>query len=157
MRTKALLLAGICLLAFTAFVVAGERPWMDMANCDFCKPWMESGLMKEMTHDQYTTTSGCVTVCTVPTAKIDTYRKNSAMMNVLGAKAAKGEKVNMCMSCETMGGLMARGAKMEEVPTKNGSIMLLTSTDAAVVADIHKWVKRNDEEMKKMMSAAPEK
>jgi hypothetical protein len=94
---------------------------------------------------------------TVPSDKMETFKKVSAQMDVLGKKASAGEKVNMCQSCATMGSFFPRGAKMDYVMIKNGSAMLLTSTDQTVVADMQKWAKRNMEETAKMMSAQPEK
>ena len=68
-------------------------------------------------------------------------------------KAAAGEKVQMCGSCEAMGSFFMRGAKMEELFMKSGVAMPMTSSDSSLVADMHKWAKRNAEEEKKMKAA----
>ncbi len=148
-----LMLAAAFIVGVAAFVIAGEKPWLDMQNCDFCKPWVESGLMKEMTHEQVPISNGVLCLSSVSEKRFADYKKTSMLMNEIGKKAAAGEKVNMCGSCETMGSFFMRGAKMEEAWTKSGSAMLLTSSDSTVVADMHKWVQKNNEEFAKM--AAP--
>lgn len=153
-KRLSLMFVASVVIAAAAFLVAGEKPWLDMANCDFCKPWMETGLMKEMTHEQVPISNGVLCLSSVPEARMADYKKTSALMNEIGNKAAKGEQVKMCGSCETMGSFFMRGAKMEEAWTKTGSAMLITSSDSTVVADIHKWVKKNDEEFAKMMKPA---
>lgn len=140
-------------LAATFVVAADEKPWLDMQNCDFCKPWIATGLMNDLTHEQVAMKTGVLTIMTCPEKRMAEFKKTSALMNEIGAKAMKGEPVKMCGSCEAMGSFFMRGATMEEVWTKNGSVSLLTSTDPAVVADMHKWVQKNNEEYAKM--AAP--
>ena len=63
-----------------------------------------------------------------------------------------GHEVPLCGSCEAFGAALGKGAIKEQIELKNGSVMLLTSSDEAVLADLHKWIDRNDEEMKKMMA-----
>ena len=155
-KMSSMLVLAVILIA-TAFGIAGEKPWLDMQNCEFCKPWLANGLMKEMTHEQLPISNGVVCVSSVPEKRFAEYKKTSEMMNEIGKRAAAGEKIQMCGSCEAMGSFFMRGAKMEEVWTKNGSIMLLTSTDPAIVAEMHKWAQKNDEEFDKMMSAKPTK
>ena len=141
-------------LASVLVVAADEKPWLDFANCDFCKPWMTTGLMNEMTHEMVPMKNGVMTVMTCPEKRMAEFKKTSAMMNEIGAKAAKGEPVKMCGSCEAMGGLLMRGATMEEVWLKSGCVMLMTSADPAVVADMHKWAQKNNEEYAKMPAPA---
>ena len=147
------ILVGIVVLAGTAFLIAGERPWFDMQNCVFCKPWMETGLMKVMQDNQYPMSNGVVTVSTVPATRMADYKKVCGQMDALGKRAMSGEKLQMCQSCETMGSFFARGAKMEQIWTKDGSVSMLTSSDSTLVADMQKWAQRNMDERKKMGSA----
>lgn len=155
---KRVTLAALALtLLVAALLIAGEKPWLDFTTCDFCKPWTQNGLMNEMTHEQLNISNGVITIVSVPAARLDEYRKTSALMNEIGARAAKGEKVNMCGSCESMGAMMMKGAKMEEVPTKTGSVMLLTSADPAMVTELHNWTKKNLDEYAKLTAATPKK
>lgn len=145
----------ILALAAAFVIAADEKPWLDFNNCDFCKPWMSSGLMSEMTHEMVPMKNGVMTVMTCPEKRMAEFKKTSAMMNEIGAKAGKGEPVKMCGSCEAMGGLLMRGAQMEEVWLKSGSVMLMTSSDPALVADMHKWAQKNIEEYAKMPAPTP--
>ncbi|MCC6961988.1 MAG: hypothetical protein IT585_01910 [candidate division Zixibacteria bacterium] len=155
---KRITLAALALtLLVAALLIAGEKPWLDFNNCDFCKPWTQNGLMNEMTHEQLNISNGVMTISTVPAARLADYRKTSAMMNEIGQRAAKGEKVNMCGSCEAMGAMMMKGAKFEEVPTKTGSVILLTSSDPAMVTELHDWAKKNLDEYAKMTMTTPKK
>ncbi len=155
---KRVTLAALALtLLVAALVIAGEKPWLDFNTCDFCKPWTQNGLMNEMTHEQLNISNGVMTIISAPAARLEEYRKTSAMMNEIGARAAKGEKVNMCGSCEAMGAMMMKGAKMEEVQTKTGSVILLTSSDSAMVTELHTWAKKNLDEYAKMPAPAAKK
>ncbi len=156
-KRMSLMLVVAFVVAAAAFLVAEEKPWLDMANCDFCKPWMETGLMKEMSHEQLPIANGVLCISSVPEKRLAEYKKTSALMNEIGQKAAKGEPVKMCGSCAAMGSFFTRGAKMEEVWTKTGSVMLLTSSDPALVTEMHNWAKKNDEEFAKMMKPADTK
>ncbi|MGB5108037.1 MAG: hypothetical protein WBP29_08340 [Candidatus Zixiibacteriota bacterium] len=153
-KKVSLMFVAAIVIAAAAFLVAEEKPWLDMANCDFCKPWTENGLMTVVAQEQVPISNGALCLSTVPEARMAEYKKTSALMNEIADKATKGEPVKMCGSCETMGSFFMRGAKMEEAWTKTGSVMLITSSDSTVVADIHKWVKKNDEEFAKMMKPA---
>ena len=52
--------------------------------------------------------------------------------------AAAGEKARLCAECKAMRGAMASGKLNREVVNiEGGSLTLITSSDAAVVAKIH--------------------
>jgi len=143
----------IMAVALAVVAVAQEKPWYDMKSCEFCKPWSTPEMTKNMTFDQVECASGVLTVISFPESFRPSYKAASAQMNALSAKAATGQKIQMCGSCETMGSFFMRGAKMEEIPTKSGVVQLLTASDSSLVADMHKWAKRNAEEQKKMLAA----
>ncbi len=143
----------IMAIAMVAVAVAQEKPWYDMKNCEFCKPWLTPEMMKNCTWDQREVSNGVMTLCFFPESFRESYKKASAQMGALSKRAATGEKIPICGSCEAMGSFFMRGAKMEEVPTKSGVVQLLTASDSSLVADMHKWAKRNAEEQKKMLAA----
>ena len=154
MKHKLLVIAlAIMAIALIAVAVAQEKPWYDMKNCEFCKPWSTPVMMKNCTWDQREISNGVMTVGLFPESFRDTYKKASAQMEALSEKAVFGEKIQMCGSCETMGSFFMRGAKMEEVPTKSGVVQLMTASDSTLVADMHKWAQRNAQEEKKMKAA----
>jgi hypothetical protein len=154
MKHKLLVIAvAIMAVALVAIAVAEEKPWYDMKNCEFCNPWTTPEMMKNMTSDQVACASGVITILTFPESLRPSYKAASAQMNALSAKAATGQKIQMCGSCETMGSFFMRGAKMEEIPTKSGVVLMMTASDSTLIGDMHKWAQRNAEEEKKMKAA----
>jgi hypothetical protein len=147
------IVVAIMAVALVAVAVAQDKPWYDMKNCEYCKPWTTPEMMKNCTWDQREISNGVMTLCFFPESFRETYNKASAQMGTLSMKAAKGEKVQMCGSCEMMGSFFMRGAKMEEVPTKSGVVQLMTASDTTLVAEMHKWAQRNVDEEKKMKAA----
>ncbi len=146
------LCAGLLLLASAA--MAQEKAWFDFEHCDMCKNFTGNpDLMKGMTCESHNVANGMMSVTIVKPELVASLREAMAKCNAMGEKLMAGEKFNLCGSCEAMGTLMARGAKYEEIELQNGGVMLLTSADAAVVADIHKWTDRTNEEMKKFMES----
>jgi hypothetical protein len=145
-------LALVLAMAFVAFAAA-EKPWYDMKNCEFCKPWATPEMTKNCVFDQVAIGNGVLSLVQFPESFRPKYMAASAEMEAISKKAASGEKVNMCGSCEMMGSFFMRGMKFEEIPTKTGIAMLMTSSDSALVADMHQWVKRNLDEEKKMKAA----
>jgi hypothetical protein len=143
----------IMAVASIAVAVEQEKPWCDLKNCEFCKPWSTPEMLKNCTWDQHEISNGVMTLALFPESFRETCKKASAQMDALGKRAAGGEKIQMCGSCEMMGSFFMRGAKMEEIPTKSGAVMLLTASDPTLIADMHKWAKRNAEEEKKMKAA----
>jgi hypothetical protein len=150
MRNRLLIIVVVIMaVTLVAIAVAQEKPWYDK-NCEFCKPWMTPEMMKNCTWDQRGISNGVMTLCFFPESFRESYKKASAQMQALSMKAAAGEKVQMCGSCEAMGSFFMKGAKMEEVPTNSGVVQLMTASDSSLVADMHKWAKRNADEQKKM-------
>jgi len=154
MKHKLLVIVlAIMAVASIAVAVEQEKPWYDMKNCEFCKPWSTPEMMKNVTWEQLETANGVLTVTLFPESFRPNYKAASGQMQELSMKAAAGEKVKMCRSCETMGSFFMRGVQMEELYMKSGVVMLMTSSDSSLVADMHKWAKRNAEEEKKMKAA----
>ena len=152
-RTLFFVAAIAMVVAMVAVAVAQEKPWYDMKNCDFCKVWSTPEMMKNMSYEQHNISNGVLIANFFPETFRESYKKASAQMDVVSKKAAAGEKVQMCGSCEKMGSFFMRGMKMEEVYLKNGVTMLMTSNDSTLVADMHIWAQRNADEEKKMKAA----
>jgi hypothetical protein len=154
MKHKLLVIAvAIMAVALVVVAVAQEKPWYDMKNCEFCKPWSTPEMKKNMTFDQVECASGVLTVISFPESFRPNYKAASAQMDAISKKAATGEKIQMCGSCMAMGSFFMRGAKMEEIPTKSGVVLLMTASDSTLVGDMHKWAQRNADEEKKMKAA----
>ncbi len=152
--TRSRTLIGLCsaLFVLASIVFAGDKPWLDFEHCDMCKNFMTNpDLVKGMKCETHNIATGFVSVTTVKPELLGALRDASAKCDELGKKLMTGEKANLCGSCEAMGMLMAKGAKLEEIPLENGSVMLLTSTDPIVIDEIHNWTDKTNEETKKMM------
>ncbi|KAA3636157.1 MAG: hypothetical protein DWP97_03425 [Calditrichaeota bacterium] len=155
-KPMAILLAVLMLCTFS-ILTAGEM-WYDMANCEMCKPIAASkGLMENMTWEQHKISNGVLSTCAVKPQYLDAYQKADAAMQANGEKLMAGEKLQLCGSCEALNMIFAKGLKYEKVETQNGGIVLFTSDNAEVVAEVHKWADKNDKEMAKMMEAMGEK
>jgi hypothetical protein len=158
MKTWVLMLALVCAVAtpVVAGPVAGtEKPWFDMQNCPICKSMTaETGLMEHMTWNTYLTATGMMGVCNVDPKYKDAYmRANTKMMAVVKDLEAGKDVGPLCGFCTSYTNLMKAGAKSETFPTASGDIMLLTSTDPAVIDQIHTHAQRTIDEYKKMSAS----
>lgn len=144
---------GIATVAFS-----GEGAWMDMKNCEMCKPVMEQdpNLMKNMTWEHHNISNGLVSVSTVTPAYMAHYKKAGEKMKMVTEKLQKGTDVKLCNMCVAMSDMLKTGkVKNEHIMTSNGSVALMTSEDPRVVRAIQQWGERTNEEMRKM-SAEPQ-
>jgi hypothetical protein len=145
-RSIALSLAA---LVVASVAVAGGQAWFDH-DCAMCTNMMsDEALMKNMNWEQHNITIGIVAVTTVKPDYLDVYRTAHNNMNATAQRLMKGEQMELCGSCTAMGKCMMMGAQQEYVETSTGDVWIVTSDNPEVVADLHKWVERNQEEMKK--------
>lgn len=133
-------------------VAGDEAPWFDMANCDICKAMLTpEGMLHEIGWQHYLTQSGAMSVTVVPATRSADWATAKGAMMAAGEKMGKGEALELCPFCQSMGGLFTSGkVQMEEFTTIGGDVMLLTSTDPATVGAIHSHFQRTIDEMKKM-------
>jgi hypothetical protein len=149
--TGLLLGSALIVLMLVPTAIAGEKPWFDMENCAFCSNLIEDPkLLDNMVWEHHEISNGIVTVTTIKPEFLESYRKASAAMDAVGKRIAAGEQVPMCGMCQSMGSFFMKGAKMDYVETSVGDVMLLTSSDSTVVAEIKAWAKRTNDEMAKM-------
>ena len=155
-RSSLFLVAALLVAALSVSGLAGDKSaWFDKDKCEFCKIWSENpefqqGLVWKMTE----TADGVLSVMAVDGKHALAFHKanaaNDELMQKLIYKEIKGEKPQLCGSCSTLVSFFPRGAKMHHMDAANSHIMLLTSGKATVVADMHKWAQRNQEEMAKL-------
>jgi hypothetical protein len=62
-------------------------------------------------------------------------------------------KVKMCGRCAAFGQLLMAGVKVETVKGEAAEVTLMTSGDPQVVAKIHEFTKRTNQEMAELMPA----
>jgi hypothetical protein len=149
---KKILCLVACLSLFAAVAGAGDTPWLDPQNCQMCSAIVEhAGLMEHMTMESIAIGNGMVSLTTVEPEYLDAYRDAAKKMAATGEKLMAGEQMQLCGCCMDIGALMAAGAKMENVPTQHGAMMVLTSSDEALAAKIKAHAERTTMEMEKMM------
>lgn len=150
-----------CLVAVLMLAASGmaqeteEKPWFDMEKCGFCKHLMEDPeMLNHCTWEHHNIGNGIVTVSTVEKEYLPAYRTAMVKMQEVGKKMEQGEMVPMCGMCTAMGGLMQKGVKWEYVETQHGDIMIMTSDDPELVAELHAFSDKTNLELDKMMAEA---
>jgi hypothetical protein len=139
---------------------AGAK-WFDMENCAFCKHLTKDPeLMDHVAWETQTIEKGAVVITTVDADYMKPYQKACDAMMALGKKMETGEvnpmAVKMCGHCMAWGQLMMAGAHTEMVKSKNVEVTVMTADDPAVIAQIHDFAHRSQEEMAKTASAKHE-
>ncbi|MEE9443292.1 MAG: hypothetical protein V3V99_11575 [candidate division Zixibacteria bacterium] len=134
-------------------VIAGEKPWFDMDNCDMCKSINKyDGLKENMTWEQHSINNGIMTVSTVKPSHLKAYRKAQMDMDMVAKKLESGQKVNSCRMCSDLGSIFEKGVNSEKVNTRHGSIWLLTSDNSESISRLQSWSEKTRHEMEKMMA-----
>ncbi|MFQ5608594.1 MAG: hypothetical protein ACE5GA_11665, partial [Candidatus Zixiibacteriota bacterium] len=114
------------------------------------------GLMENMTCEHHLIGSGFMTITTVNPDYTEAFNRSMDKMKEMGAKLAKGEKANLCGYCVSHGSLMMAGAKIENLETGVGYIMLATSSDPKLVEKIHAHGQRTIDEYATMLKLQKE-
>lgn len=127
------------LVLLAAVATAGESaPWVDMADCPICRNVShEEGLLENMTWEHHLTSTGVMTVSTVKPEYQEKFEGAKARMKELLGKVVAGEAIEICGYCTSISSLLKEGAKAENVVTASSDIMLISSTDEAMIAKIH--------------------
>lgn len=145
-------------LLVSPLALAEDVKWFDNEKCEVCQSLMKhKGLMESMTWEQYDISNGVVAVTTVQKGHLDKFRKAQEDMGMVLQRLQKGEQVGLCGSCTTLGAIMMKGVKSEEVQTMHGEVWIMTSDNAEVVTELQNWAARNKEEMKKHQAEKTEK
>jgi hypothetical protein len=132
--------------------------WFDMENCAFCKNLVKNPeLLNHMQCENHATANGAVSVTIVEPAYKAAYAEAMGAMMALGEQMHSGKvdptKVKMCGHCAAYGQLMMAGVNMENVDGETADVMLMTSSDPQVIAKIHEYVTRTNQEMGELMAA----
>ncbi len=157
---KVLTLSFAALLLMSVVGWAGdteEAGWLDLEKCGFCKNLIEDPeLLNHCTWENHNIENGAVTVTTVEKDYMESYHTAMAKMEEVNKKMQAGEMVPTCGLCSHMGGLMMKGVKMEHVETQHGYVMLLTSDNPELVAEIHAMNDKTNAELAKFEAAPAE-
>jgi hypothetical protein len=128
---------GLIVIATVAF--AGDNaPWVDMKGCPICSNVSsQEGLMENMTWEHHLTATGVMTSSTIRPEFQPQFAKAKAAMKELMGKVVAGEDVQVCGYCSSIASLLKNGAKAENIVTTASDIMLISSTDQAMITEIH--------------------
>jgi hypothetical protein len=148
-RLIRLSLVAVLLLVLSA--AAQEKPWIDMENCAFCKCLTEDPhLLENMSWEYHDIDNGLMIVTAVAPEFKESYLKAQKAMEALAMQMASGKTdIKTCGHCDYFGHLMAVGAHFENIQSKVGHIMLITSEKPEVLDMIREFARRNREELAK--------
>ena len=144
-------IAATLILSFVPAQAGDEGAWFDMENCSMCKHLTtQEGLLDHMIWENHIIANGALSFTKVDPEYKDAYKQMGKDMEAVGAKLMAGEQLPLCNFCQSYGGLMMAGAKMEMIETAGGEIGLVTSTDPEMVKKIHAHTQRTIDEYAKM-------
>ena len=107
-----------------------EKPWLDMQNCEICKPMGEHmDVMKHVTWETHRIDNGMLSASVIPAedrAMVNAiHKKMHAAVNYLRPE----KRWRYADSARLMRRLKQAGAKEQEIKTDFGMISMLTSDD----------------------------
>ena len=161
---KAILLVAVLALAVPA--VAGDphqhplrtaSGWFDLEGCTFCKNLIaDPQLLPHMQWENHATANGSLSITMVDPAYQASYDQAMASMTSVGEKMHRGEldpaTVKLCGHCAAYGELMQAGARIENIDGEAADVTLITADDPQLVAKIHEFNTRTNQEMGELMS-----
>jgi hypothetical protein len=154
---KLIWLAALPLLVVTAPVSAGpshEEMMEQFASCHICKNVASemAELAPVMKHEMVAMNDGTAMVCRLTDAtKSAKYHAAVDAMHVAGAETMnftpEQVQTELCPMCQGIHALMSAGATLSHGKSADGSIMVITSADPAVQAQIASFQKMATEMM----------
>lgn len=157
MSKRSILIRVVLMVALAAGVLVagdGDQAWFDLEGCSMCKNFgAEPGLMEHIEWENHMISAGVMTVSVVDEEYQDALKRAEKNMAAVGQKLAAGEQLPLCGFCTSYGKLMMAGVKIEQVETKLGAVVLMTSSDPEVVKMIQEHAKHTDEEYEKIKAA----
>lgn len=145
-------------LALAVVAVAGEdkvkadKPWFDLENCSFCREFSKQPGLLEHSHSEYhNLKNGVISVFYVDPGFDDELAAAMTGMNAVAANMGPDKPMPaMCEHCAVYGGLRSNPlVQMEDIQSGDRYISVMTSSDAATVAQLQAFGKKNNEEQKK--------
>lgn len=124
---------------FVIAVKAGQPAWFDMDHCDFCKCiTAEKGLMEYMHTEYHLIEKGAISLTVVDEKFIEAFERARHKMEQVALELIQAEQApNACGHCMAYGHLMEIGVVPEMVHNSAGYVVIWTSDDPNVIAEIH--------------------
>lgn len=149
----------MAMMAATSFAVAQEEKtetaqlaWFDMDNCDVCKSMAQhKDMIPYIKWETHLLDNGALSVSVIPEKFKATMSEAKKDMKKAIARLEAGEKLKCCGYCNSYGTLIGSGAKITEISTAAGDLVMLTSDNEDVVKKIHAHANKTIAEHKKMM------
>ena len=138
------LLASIALAV--SMVLADEKPWFDVKNCDFCKQFdKEPGLLENLENEYHNISNGVVSFHHIDKKFEAALARAQAGVGKVIQDMQSGKIPTTCVHCGMLGEFTRAGVRQEGVETKFGTIMIMTSPDSAMVAKLQDFGRKTAE------------
>jgi hypothetical protein len=104
-------------------------------------------LMKNTLWEHHSISNGLVSVTTVKDDYKALYNQTHQKMITAASLKRAGDSAGLCAMCTSLSAIVAKGLKMDTINTWQGNIVIMTSDDPDVVAEIQAWGKRTMDEL----------
>jgi hypothetical protein len=151
---KKVMLVTLAVLALAAAAFASDestaKPWFDLEKCGFCKAFAaQPGLLDNMKHHSYDVNNGVLMVNQIPKEFQPAFKIAQADMQKVVADLQAGKDIYKCEHCTQIGEFYKMNVRAEEIHADFGDIVLMTSSDPAVVTKLQAFGARNNQEIAK--------
>lgn len=156
MRKSLIVLLPFAILALIGIAIQAQEPaapkWLDMQNCYFCQPLAQTpGLMDNITWENHNIKNGTVSVVTYAPEWKDKYKAASADMEKRWKSFDPAKPQPLCGMCTAWMKYPMDKMTWETIDFKGGELEVGTSTDSAVVAQMHEINNKTCAAMDEMM------
>ena len=156
MRKSLVVLLPLAILALVAVAIQAEEgtKWVDPQNCYFCKPLAETpGLMEHVGWENHKIKSGMVSVTTYTPEWKEKYKAASAEMQKRWSTMDPKQTYQMCGMCQAWMKVPMDKVSWETVEFTGGELGITTTSDSAVVPQLHAICDKTCPAMDEMMKA----
>lgn len=153
MRKLITLSVAVVLLFAAASMTSGEEAaWLDLQNCDMCKPLTQhEGFMENVHWEMQPIAAGNMSISTYAEGFEEVYNACNADMKANWDALKAGKEMKLCGLCQASVAAMDETVKMEMITLSNGQVTLTTSDNPETVAKLQQIAKRTVKEMAAMM------
>ncbi|MEW5795718.1 MAG: hypothetical protein AB1772_05085 [Candidatus Zixiibacteriota bacterium] len=151
-----LAMAVVAIVAYTLQAQEGEK-WLDPANCYYCQPLTQTeGLMENLGWENYNIKNGSISVTTYKPEWKEKWKAASAEMQKRWMAMPTEAEHPKCGMCKAWSEVPMDRVSWENVEFTGGELGITTSTDTAVVAQLHSITDKTRQAMEDWMKAEAE-
>ena len=145
-----LLAMAVLVLAGSALVAEDEAMWLNPAGCYFCQPLTETeGLLDAVGWENHKIANGMVSITTYTPEWEKATKAAGAEMEKRWMGFDPTQDKPLCGMCQAWMKVPFDKLTMEKIEFNGGEMSLTTSSDEAVVAQLHEITDKTIAEMKK--------